>query len=217
MNHKYFTGSIRLMILLFSIASHNGIAKDNNENVFLSIPEGIAAFKQSNFCKIYRCWLYTVEPLNFQNILEYYFYNYIIIDKKQKPDVNGKKALHPQVGIRMLIDNPYTDPPNTNYPTLIIRWFPVKNKQDIDLNIIDAICQTTVRRACPDLIVNGRQFISQMNMKNYKEITLQRSELWSINEDFIADYSLTTGRNTKRYPQFTFMLNYIPTSGINRK
>ena len=63
----------------------------------------------------------------------------------------------------------------------------------------------------------GKQFINQMHMKNHKEIMQQTSEQWSLNEDFTAYYSLTTGGNTKRYPQFTFRLNYIAASNSNRK
>lgn len=217
MKFKCFMSGFGLVGLLLLIVSYNSFAKDEKENVSLSIPKGITAFEQSAFCKTYRCWLHTVEPLNFQGVVEYYFYNYIIIDKEQKSDISGKKILRPQVGIRMFVDNPYTPSPDMSYPTLIIRWFPVRNKQDIDLNVIEAICQSTMKRACPDVVAKGKQFIRHMHIKHHKEITLQKTELEYFDENFIANYSLTTGGNIKRYPQFTFMLNYISVSNDIRK
>lgn len=203
--HRGYVISALTGMLLSLITCGSGLAKTANESPPASIPTGIEAFEQSALCQKYKCWLKTVEPLHFQGVIEYYFYNYMIVDDQGQADEAGTKVLRSQVGIRMLVDNPYTEPPAMNYPTLIIRWFPVKHKKDIDLDIVEDICQSVIKKYCPDLVANGERFLKNMSLIKHED-----TDEWNLGEGFIAKYGLFSGTNTQRYPQFTFMLTHSP-------
>lgn len=191
-------------VLLSLITCGNSIAKTDNDTIPATIPTGIKAFEQSVLCQKHECWLETIKPLRYQGVIEYYFYNYMIVDDRRCVDEAETQAICPQVGIRMLVDNDLN--PYMNYPTLIIRWFPVRHKKDINLSIIEDICQSVVKKSCQDLIANGEKFIKNMELTQHKY-----TDEWNIGGGLIANYglspSINPGTNTHRYPQFTFMLN----------